>query len=232
MIYIVYFCVYLQVLMTKKAILVGASGLIGSKLLNVLLAQADYTEVLSIGRKKIKLTNKKLKQIVADFDDLDKYKDQIKGDVIFCCLGTTRRDTPNLNDYRKVDHDYPVKLAEIALKNGIDQYHYVSAMGARSQSPNFYTKIKGDTETDLKNMGLKGLFIYQPSILIGHRNKPRLMENIAVLVMKIIGPLLVGKLKKYRAIYAMDVAKAMYKLSLKNRAGVITYTSDEIKKRA
>ncbi|GAA4103454.1 NAD-dependent epimerase/dehydratase family protein [Mucilaginibacter panaciglaebae] len=218
--------------MTKKAVIVGASGLIGSKLLDVLLAQPDYTEVLSISRKKIKLSNKKLKKIVADFDHLNNYEDEITGDVIFCCLGTTRRDTPDLDDYRKVDHDYPVRLAQIALKKGIDQYHYVSAMGARSESSNFYTKIKGDTENDLKKVGLKGLFIYQPSILIGHRNKPRVLESIAVFVMKIIGPLLVGKLKKYRAINALDVAKAMYKQSLTNQSDIITYTSDEIKKRA
>lgn len=218
--------------MTKKAIIVGASGLIGSTLLDILLTQPDYTEVLSIGRKKIKLTNKKLTKIIADFDHLNEWENQLKGDVIFCCLGTTRRDTPNLDDYRKVDHDYPVRLAEIAVRNRIDQYHYVSAVGARSASSNFYTRIKGDTESALKKVGLKGLFIYQPSLLIGHRNKPRLMENIAVFVMKIIGPLLVGRLKKYRAINALDVAKAMYKQSLKNKAGVFTYTSDEIKKRA
>jgi Predicted nucleoside-diphosphate-sugar epimerases len=218
--------------MTKKAIIVGASGLIGSTLLDILLAQPDYTAVLGIGRKKIKLTNKKLTKIIADFDHLNEWENQLKGDVIFCCLGTTRRDTPNLDDYRKVDHDYPVRLAEIAVRNGIDQYHYVSAVGARSASSNFYTRIKGDTEGALKKVGLKGLFIYQPSLLIGHRNKPRLMDNIAVFVMKIIGPLLVGRLKKYRAINALDVAKAMYKQSLKNKAGVFTYTSDEIKKRA
>ena len=218
--------------MTKKAIIVGASGLIGSKLLDVLLNQPEYDQVLSIGRKKIKSRNTKLEQIVVEFDDIEDHEDQIKGDVIFCCLGTTRRDTPDLNDYRKIDHDYPLRLAEIALRNGIEQYHLVSAMGARSDASNFYTKIKGDTEDDLKKVGLKGLFIYQPSLLIGHRNKPRVMETIAVWVMKIVSPLMLGDFKKYRAIQALDVAKAMYKQSLKNKTGVFTYTSDKIKKRA
>lgn len=218
--------------MTKKAIIVGASGLIGSKLLNVLLTQSDYAEVISIGRKKIKSKNTKLRQIVAEFDNPATYEDALKGDVIFCCLGTTRRNTPDLNDYRKIDHDYPLRLAEIAARNGVDQYHFVSAIGARSGSSNFYTRIKGDTEADLKKVGLKSLFIYQPSILIGHRNRPRLLESIAITVMKIIGPLLVGKLTQYRAIQALDVAKAMYKQSLKNKEGVFTYTSDQIKRRA
>jgi hypothetical protein len=105
-------------------------------------------------------------------------------------------------------------------------------MGARSESSNFYTKIKGDTEDDLKTVGLKALFIWQPSVLIGQRKKRRLLETVAVLVMKIFGPLLVGGLKKYRAIKALDVAKAIYKQSLKNKTGVFTYTSDQIKKRA
>jgi uncharacterized protein YbjT (DUF2867 family) len=218
--------------MTKKAIIVGASGLIGSKLLEVLLTQPGYDEIISIGRKKIKSRNTKLQQIVLEFDKLDDHADEIKGDVIFCCLGTTRRDTPDLNDYRKIDHDYPLRLAEIAARNGVDQYHFVSAVGARSGSSNFYTRIKGDTEGDLKSVALKALFIYQPSVLIGHRKKPRLMESIAVVVMKIVDPLLAGGLKKYRAIQAIDVAKAMYKQSLKNKTGVFTYTSDQIKRRA
>lgn len=218
--------------MTKKAIIVGASGLIGSKLLDILLAQSDYDEVLSISRKKIKSNNTKLHQIIAEFDNVAEYENELKGDVIFCCLGTTKRNTPDMNDYRKVDHDYPVKLAEIALRNGVSQFHYISAMGARFGSSNFYTKIKGDTEHDLKKVGVDALFIYQPSVLIGHRNKPRILESIAVFVMKIFGPLLVGRLKKYKAIEALDVAKAIYKQSLKNKMGVFTYTSDQIKKRA
>lgn len=218
--------------MTKKAIIVGASGLIGSKLLDILLAQSDYAEVLSIGRKKIKSTNTKLHQIVADFDNVAEYKNELKGDVIFCCLGTTKRDTPDMDAYRKVDHDYPVRLAEIAVCNGINQFHYISAMGARSGSANFYAKIKGDTEDDLKKLDIKSLFIYQPSVLIGRRKKPRVLESIAVFMMKIFDRLLVGKLKKYRAIAALDVAKAIYKQSLKNKSGVFTYTSDQIKKRA
>lgn len=218
--------------MTKTAIIVGASGLIGSKLLNILLAQSDYDKVLSIGRKKIKVTNTKLQQIVVEFDNIAEYENELKGDVIFCCLGTTKRDTPDLNDYRKIDHDYPVRLAEIAVRNSVSQFHYISATGARAGSSNFYTKIKGDTEEDLKKVGVEALFIYQPSVLIGHRKKPRILESIAVFMMKIFGVLLVGRLKKYKAIEALDVAKAIYKQSLKNKKGVFTYTSDQIKKRA
>lgn len=218
--------------MTKRAVIVGASGLIGSKLLDILLAQPEYAEVLIIGRKKTKIKNTKIIQLVVEFEHLEHYAPSITGDVIFCCLGTTKGVTPDLNEYRKIDHDYPLQLAEIALKNGIGQYHLVSSLGANSESSNFYTKMKGDTEDDIKKAGLKSLHIYEPSILIGHRKKPRPLERIAIVVMQIVSPLLIGGLKKYRAIKAIDVAKAMYKQSLKNTPGVYTYTSDIIKQKA
>jgi uncharacterized protein YbjT (DUF2867 family) len=219
-------------LMTKKAIIVGASGLIGSKLLDILLAQPDYSEVLVIGRKKTRTSNTKVTQLVVEFKHLDHYTKSITGDVLFCCLGTTRKQTPDLAAYRKIDHDYPVQLAEIAITNGINQYHLVSAMGANSESSNFYTKIKGDTEDDIKKIGLKSLHIYEPSVLIGRRKNARPMEQVAIVLLRIVGPLLIGALKKYRAIQALDVAKAMYKQSLKNKTGVFTYTSDKIKQKA
>lgn len=217
--------------MTKKAIIVGASGLIGSKLLAILSTQPDYAEILVIGRKKIRTSNTKVTQLVIDFEYLDHYTNSITGDVLFCCMGTTKSLTPNLTEYRKIDHDYPVKLGEIALKNRINEYHFVSAIGANSESSNFYTRMKGDTEDDLKKIGLKSLHIYEPSILIGHRKKSRPLERIAALVMRIINPLLVGRLKKYMAIAASDVAIAMYKQSLKNKRGVFIYTSDIINKK-
>lgn len=226
------FAQILSRLITKKAIIVGASGLIGSKLLDVLLSQPDYAEVLIIGRKKTKIKNTKIIQLVVEFEHLDHYAPSITGDVIFCCLGTTKRVTPDLNEYRKIDHDYPLQLAEIAFKNGISQYHLVSAIGANSTSSNFYTKMKGDTEDDIKAVGLKSLHIYEPSVLVGTRKKTRPLERIAIMVMTIISPLLLGRLKKYRAIRALDVAKAMYKQSLKNKPGVFTYTSDIIKQKA
>jgi uncharacterized protein YbjT (DUF2867 family) len=169
---------------------------------------------------------------VIDFDHLDKHSAAITGDVIFCCLGSTKNITPDLVEYRKIDHDYPVKLAEIALENGIGQFHLVSSIGANSESSNFYTKMKGDTEDDIKKVGLKSLHIYEPSVLIGHRKKSRPMERIAIGFMKLVGPLLIGRLKKYRAIQAGDVAKAMYFQSLKNKTGVFTYTSDKIIERS
>jgi uncharacterized protein YbjT (DUF2867 family) len=219
-------------IMTKKAIIVGATGLIGSRLLKILLANHTYGEVLVIGRKKIRTKDTKLTQLVVEFEHLDHYAASITGDVLFCCIGTTRHQTPDKAEYRKIDHDYPLALAEIAVRNGIEQYHLVSAIGANAKSSRFYPRIKGETEEDIKNTGLKSLHIYQPSILIGRRKKIRLLESLAIAVITIVSPVLIGSLRKYRAIKATTVAAAMFKLSLKYKPGVFTYTSDIIKQNA
>jgi uncharacterized protein YbjT (DUF2867 family) len=215
--------------MSKKAIIAGASGLIGSKLLAILLNHADYDEVLVLVRKKLPIEHRKLVQLIIDFDKLDDHAATITGHAVFCCLGSTQKKTPDLVVYRKVDHDYPVKLAQLAKQNGINQYHLVSAIGANSSSSNFYTKMKGETEDDLQKVGLKCLHIYQPSFLSGDRKESRPMERVFVGIMKVIDPLLIGGLKKYRSIPAQTVALAMFNESLKNDEGVFIHTSDKIK---
>ncbi|MGZ3754856.1 MAG: oxidoreductase [Mucilaginibacter sp.] len=217
--------------MAHKAVVVGGSGLIGRLLINLLLKSAEYNEVVSLGRKKITSKNNRLTQHIVDFNSLDSHADLIDGDVVFCCLGSTRKKTPDLDEYRIIDHDYPVKLAEIAHSHGASQFHLVSALGANKNSSNFYSKMKGETEEDIKAIGLKCLFIYQPSLLTGHRHEQRSMERIAIVMMAILNPFLIGSLRKYRSIPAETVAKAMYKQSLQKKKGVHIYTSDKIKKR-
>lgn len=214
--------------MANKAIIAGASGLIGSNLLNILLHNPGFDEVLVLVRKELPVQHPKLKQLVIDFNNLGAYADKITGEVIFCCLGSTRKKTPDLTEYRKIDHDYPVQLAQIALNNNIGQYHLVSSIGANAAASNFYTKMKGETEESIKAVGLKCLCIYQPSALAGDRKESRPMERFALEVMKIINPLLIGSLKKYRSIAVSTVADVMYKQSLKNLEGVHVYPSDKI----
>src|SRR5258707_384440 len=121
-------------IMTNKAVVAGASGLIGSALFNLLLQQPSYDEVLILVRKELPVNHKKLVQLVIDFDKLDEYAAAITGHAIFCCLGSTKKKTPYLADYRKVDHDYPLQLARIAKQNGVEQYHLVSSIGADAKS--------------------------------------------------------------------------------------------------
>jgi uncharacterized protein YbjT (DUF2867 family) len=214
--------------MSNKAIIAGASGLIGSKLLNILLQQAAYDEILILVRKELPIADKKLVQLVIDFEKLDEYSGAIAGHAVFCCLGSTKKKTPDLTEYRKIDHDYPVKLAQLAKQNGVEQYHLVSAIGANSKSSNFYTKMKGETEEDIQKVGLKCLHIYQPSLLTGDRKESRPAERFAIGLMKIIDPILIGSLKKYRSIPAETVARAMFNESQKKEEGVFIHSSDKI----
>lgn len=215
--------------MAKKAVLAGASGLIGSHLLQILLEQAYYDEVLILVRKTLPLQHHKLKQLVVDFDQLPSYLDELKGDVIFCCLGSTKKKTPDLSIYYKIDHDYPVQLAQLALQNGVEQYHLVSSIGANINGANFYTKTKGETEADITAVGLPTLHIYRPSALTGDRNEKRPLEKIVSIIMSLINPLFVGRYKKYRSIAGATVAMAIYKQSIKNATGVFVHESDKIK---
>jgi uncharacterized protein YbjT (DUF2867 family) len=222
-----YFCEKLKVL--AKAVIVGASGLVGGSLLEILLQSPAYQEVAVLVRKELPLAHSKLKQVLVDFESLSQYESELNGHALFCCLGSTRKKTPDLAIYRKIDHDYPLQLAQIALKNGIQQYHLVSAMGANADSSNFYTKMKGETENDIKDVGLNCLHIYRPALLTGNRTEKRAGERFLFGLSKVIDPILIGGLRKYRSIAAATVANAMYKQSLIKQEGVFIHPSDEIK---
>lgn len=215
--------------MQYKAVIAGASGLVGSLLLEYLLNHPDYKEVLVLVRRKLNTEHKKLRQLIVDFDRLTDYESDITGHALFCCLGTTKSKTPFSKDYRKIDHDYPVQLAKIAAKNSIQQFHLVSALGANAKSSIFYNQLKGETEQDIKQVDIPAIYIYQPSLLTGNRKEKRLAERFATSLFKVIDPLLTGSLNKYKSIAADTVARAMLKQSLKNNSGIFTYPSDQIK---
>jgi len=214
--------------MAYKAIIAGASGLIGSNLLNILLQQQEYDEVLILVRKELPIHHQKLKQLIVDYDKLDSYAEAITGHAVFSCLGTTNDQTPDKVQYKRIDHDYPLHLARIAKQNGVDQFHVVTAIGANKTSSTFYTKLKGELEENLKQLGLPVLHIYQPSMLSGRQERRSLLETIVGNIFKIIDSLLIGGLKKYRSIEGHTVARAMFKKSLDVAEGTFIYTSDKI----
>jgi uncharacterized protein YbjT (DUF2867 family) len=215
--------------LAKKAIIAGASGLIGSNLLQILLDGNHYGQVLILVRKELPVKHKKLTQLIVDFDKLDNYANEITGDVIFSCLGTTQAQTPDKTLYHKIDHDYPIKLAQLGLKNGVNQFHLVSAIGADAKSSTFYLKLKGETEEDITKVGISSLYIYQPSMLKGRKEKVRFGESLINGLMTIVDPLLIGGFKKYHSIQASTVAQAMYNQSIDNESGTFIYQYNDIK---
>ncbi|WEK17577.1 MAG: oxidoreductase [Candidatus Pedobacter colombiensis] len=211
-----------------EAIIVGATGLIGSSLLQQLLDHPDYKLVTAVVRREIHLQHPKFQQVVVDFDRLENHQEHIKGDVVFCALGTTQNKTPDKAQYRKIDYQYPLDIALIAQQNGASQYHLVSALGANPNSSIFYSKLKGEVERDLKTIPFKSIHIYRPSLLDGDRQEHRSAEGIMIRLMRVLNPLLIGGLKKYRSIKIEKVASAMLKQSLKPLTGIFTYDSDQI----
>ena len=214
--------------MGKKAILIGATGLIGANLLEKLLVSSNYTEVLVIARKKIINNNSKLKQLTINLDELHLHADEIIGDDVFCCLGTTVKQTPNLELYKKIDYQYPIDLAHIAFKNGAKTYHLVSSVGADAQSRIFYTRTKGEVERDLQVIPYQSMNIYRPSLLDGDRKESRIGEKLMTIMMRLVNPILVGGLRKYRSIKIEKVASAMLTQAVKEPEGIHIYASDEI----
>ncbi|WP_374166127.1 NAD(P)H-binding protein [Arcticibacter sp. MXS-1] len=213
----------------KRVIIAGASGLIGSHLLQLLLSEDDIDVVVALVRRPLPFSHSKLQQITISFEEIASHKEMIRADAVFCCLGSTRKKTPDLNDYRRVDYVYPLELAKLAAENGVNQYHLVSALGSDVRSSNTYARLKGEVEQDIKNLSIRSLHIYKPSLLVGKRSEKRPLEKLAIHLMNLLNPFLMGSLKKYRSIKAETVARAMLNQYKRNRNGVYSYPSDQIK---
>jgi uncharacterized protein YbjT (DUF2867 family) len=193
----------------KTAILFGASGFIGSLVLEELLKSPDYDQVTVVVRKNLKYEHPKLKTLIGDLQSLPSIKNQIQGDDVFIALGTTKKKTPQPDEYYKVDHDYPVLAAKFAKENGAKSVFLVTAVGANTRSKIFYTRTKGETERDILALNFEHTYLFRPSMLLGHREEDRPMEKTLIRLWSAINPILVGPLSLYRGIDGRDVAKAM-----------------------
>jgi uncharacterized protein YbjT (DUF2867 family) len=203
----------------KKALVIGATGLIGRNLVFELLKSTHYSKVTVLARRDLVIKHDKLHQILLDFDDLDQYKNEMIVDDVFCCLGSTKAKTPDTILYKKIDFDYPLKVAEIAKINGASQFLLVSSLGASVDSSIFYSKLKGEVEAAIAAIGYTSLSIFRPSLLLGSRNESRPLETITQYFMRVLNPLFIGPLKLYKAIKGSEVAKAMIKTAIIAKPG-------------
>lgn len=212
----------------KRACIMGASGLVGGELLSDLLHRPEYDRVTILVRRQMPIAHPKLEQKVVDFDHLP--ADAVQADDCFCCLGTTIKKAGSQAAFRQVDFEYPVAFAGLAKQSGARQFLIVTAMGADARSSIFYNRVKGEVEEALGQIGLPGLHIFRPSLLLGNRREFRLGESIAATVSPVIAPLLLGGLRKYRPIQGYVVARAMRNVALQwpEAEGTHIYPSDEI----
>ncbi|MBT6198058.1 MAG: NAD(P)H-binding protein [Pelagibacteraceae bacterium] len=211
----------------KTAILFGATGLIGSHLLEELLNNEEYSRVKIFTRKDIKKIHSKLDIYNINFKQLDNYKDKIIGTDCFFCLGTTRRQTPNKLDYIDTEFNLPVSIAQIAKENKIKSFIYVSSGGANAQSKNLYLQNKGKAENEIINLLFDFTAIIQPSLLLGNRSEFRIGERIAQFFFKSLSFIFVGKLRPFKAIHALTVSKAIIKIINKKEKNLY-FTSDKL----
>lgn len=214
----------------RAAIVVGATGLTGTSLVEQLCENDEYVSVTVIARRAPAYTHPKLEVKIRNFDTLEE-KDIEFAHELYCCLGTTIKKAGSREEFEKVDFEYPLTIASLAKKQGIPHMLVITAMGANESSPFYYNRVKGKLEHDLTELGLQRLSIIRPSLLVGEREEFRLGEKAGEKVLKLVKPILVGPLKRSRAIEASQVAKAMIVIALNgNKQPVTIYQSQELAK--
>ena len=196
--------------MKKKAIILGATGLTGSHLLELLLEDPNYETVKVFTRRKLPNIHPKLEEHVIDLLELSNYADKFSADVVFCCIGTTKAKTPNKELYRAVDYGIPVEAAKLCKRNGINSFIVISALGANAKSKVFYNRLKGEMERDVLAQQIEHTQLLQPSLIVGDRDEKRMGEDLSKKIMKVIGFLIPAR---YKMIEGETIARAMLQLA-------------------
>lgn len=216
--------------MKKTAIILGATGLTGEILLHKLIKDDRYDTIKLFSRSRIEGLPNKVIQFIGDLLALEDFKKDFTADEIYCCIGTTLKKTPNKSVYKQIDFGIPTTAARLSKENNISTFLVISAMGANKKSNVFYNKTKGEMEQGILQQNIKNTFILRPSLIGGKRKERRILEKIGLLVFKIIQPLFIGNLKKYRIIDAESIAQAMLNLANNKSNTAVIITSNDIEK--
>lgn len=208
------------------ALLIGATGLVGSNLLKRLVADDRFTRVVSFGRRATGLTAPKLTEQVVDFEKPDGWAAEVKGDVAFSCLGTTIGAAGSQEKQRRVDYDYQLDFAKNAAKNGVPTYALCSASSANPKSSMFYSRIKGELDRDVQALGFQRVRIMRPSLLVGDREKARFGEKVGSVMLGAFNT--VGLFRKYREIHGDVVAHAMVNAAFDPAPGTRIFELDQV----
>ncbi|QBA65257.1 NAD-dependent epimerase/dehydratase family protein [Muriicola soli] len=211
----------------KSAIVLGATGLTGGILLKELLQDPRYTRIVVFSRSTAGIQHPKYEEYLGDLFSLSEFSAKFKADEVYCCIGTTKAKTPDKEKYRKIDLGIPLDAAQLCVQNKIDTFIVMSSLGANPKSSVFYSRVKGEMEEAVLQLGLPKTHILQPSLISGEREESRKMEKLAKTLFSILNVLLIGPLKKYRSVRAKDIAKAMIWLA-NNKYGQERITSDKI----
>ena len=211
----------------KTALLFGASGLVGSHVLNQLISNNSYSKIKLFVRTTINISDPKIEIIQTDFKNLENHREDIKGDDCFFCIGTTKKNSPDKNEYKRVELEVPKQVAQIAKSNSVNSFVFISSGYADPKSSGDYLKFKGEVEEELKRLNFQKLGIMRPSFLLGDRKEKRIGEKIGIFVFKLLSPLFLGPLKKMKPIHSATVAKGMIAI-IQNDSSQTIFESNEI----
>ena len=211
----------------KTALIFGSSGLVGKNLLNQIINNSNYSKVKIFVRSSLEISDPKVEIINTDFKDLQKIENLIIGDDCFFCIGTTKKNSPDKNEYRRVELDLPKKIAQISKSNDIKSFIYVSSGFADPKNSGDYLKYKGLVEEEIKSLNFEKIGILRPSFLLGNRKEKRVGEKIGIFIFKLLSPLFVGPFKKMKPIHSEIVAKAMIQIANEDIQQII-FESNEI----
>ena len=210
----------------KHALLIGATGLVGSHLLKLILDDDCFKSVAVFVRRSTGITHPRLKEHIIDFEKPLEWQYLVKGDVIFLALGTTLKKAGNKQAQYRVDHSYQYQFASMAALNGVPELVLVSSAGARQESWFFYMRMKAELERDIERLDFKKKVFIRPGALTGPRQEKRVGEHIGVAVLRLVNG--IGLFRKYRPIHAGVVAIAMLNASLNEYKGLKLYELDEV----
>lgn len=212
-----------------NVLIAGATGLVGRNLVKELSKDRSVQTIYVLSRRPVEPEHDKVQVLLTDFDNLEMTLKQVEDvEAVYSCLGTTKAQTPDKTVYEKIEIHYPLTIAKWARENGVSQYHYISSIGTSVDAKNEYLSRKAVTEQELLHSQISQVFIYRPSFIMGQRQQKRMMEQVGGAVLKAVQPLLVGKARKYRAIAAEDIARAMAIMTTKVQPGAYVLESDEI----
>ena len=197
----------------KTALVFGSTGLVGGHLLDQLIKNENYNKIKLFVRSEIIINDLKVEIVKTDFNNMEKHKEEMTGDHCYFCIGTTKQNSPDKDEYRRVELDLPKQIAQITKSNSVNSFVFVSSGYADPNSSGDYLKFKGLVEEELKRLSFNKLGIMRPSFLIGDRKEKRLGEKLGIFVFKLLSPLFLGPLKKMKPIHSEKVAKAMIKIS-------------------
>jgi uncharacterized protein YbjT (DUF2867 family) len=213
----------------KVALLAGASGLVGTYVLEALLDAPDFGRVYAITRRPLGRDHVRLANRIVQFENLEAQLRGITCHVAFCCLGTTIREAGSNEEFRKIDVDYVLAFARAARAAGAQRFVVVSSAGADTRSRIFYLRTKGEMEQQVSELGFPSVDILQPGLLFGLRRELRPAELAAMVLMPLVNPFLIGNHAAKRGISARQVAAAMINAARSGRRGVYRYTYPAIR---